>query len=130
MIRPEKRLALEQKMLALGLLEKDLLEKFILGSGKGGQKINKTHNCVYLKHEPSGISLKCQMDRQREINRFLARRELCEVYEQVLLGKRSVKSQAIEKMRRQKQRKNRKQKAKAQSSLNPTENTTAAGLEE
>jgi len=30
--------------------ETELVEKFIKGGGKGGQKINKTSNCVWLKH--------------------------------------------------------------------------------
>ncbi|MFN4872430.1 MAG: peptide chain release factor family protein, partial [Akkermansiaceae bacterium] len=70
---PDKIAALEQRMLALGIVPDDLLEKFVRGSGAGGQKINKTSNCVFLKHLPSGIAIKCQMDRSREMNRFLAR---------------------------------------------------------
>src|SRR6185436_10588305 len=46
----------------LGIHESDLIEKFILGSGKGGQKVNKTSSCVYLKHIPTGIEVKCQQD--------------------------------------------------------------------
>lgn len=30
--------------------ESELEEKFIKGGGPGGQKINKTNSCVYLKH--------------------------------------------------------------------------------
>ena len=80
-ISTEKLTDLEQRMAALGITEGDLLEKFVRGSGAGGQKINKTSNCVFLKHLPSGVCIKCQMDRSREMNRFLARRELCEQLE-------------------------------------------------
>lgn len=36
------------------LNETDLEEQFVNGSGPGGQKLNKTHNCVVLKHKPTG----------------------------------------------------------------------------
>ena len=72
MIGPEKQAALEQRMAALRVSEEDLVEKFILGSGPGGQKINKTSSCVYLKHVPSGIEVKCQSGRSREANRHQA----------------------------------------------------------
>ena len=42
----------------LTLNEEDLEEKFIRGSGPGGQKINKTSSCVELKHIKSGIVIK------------------------------------------------------------------------
>ncbi len=74
----EKWEELSKRMNALGIQDADLDESFILGSGKGGQKVNKTHSCVQLKHEPSGIIIKCQKERSRESNRFFARRLLCE----------------------------------------------------
>jgi protein subunit release factor B len=98
----EKLAALAQRMQSLGFGENDLLEKFVRGSGAGGQKINKTSNCVFLKHLPSGVCIKCQMDRSRELNRFYARRELCDQLEAIRDGKAIAKTQAIEKMRRQK----------------------------
>lgn len=96
----EKLTALERRMAALGIAEADLLEKFVRGSGAGGQKINKTSNCVFLKHLPTGVCIKCQMDRSREMNRFLARRELCDQLDAIREGKAVAKTQAIEKMRR------------------------------
>ncbi len=99
-ITSDKLAALEQRMAVLGIAEADLLEKFVRGSGAGGQKINKTSNCVFLKHLPTGVCIKCQMDRSREMNRFLARRELCEQLEAIREGKAVAKTQAIEKMRR------------------------------
>lgn len=112
-VSTEKLEALARRMEVLGFSEADLLEKFVRGSGAGGQKINKTSNCVFLKHLPSGVAIKCQMDRSRELNRYLARRELCEALEQIRDGKASAKSQAIEKMRRQKRRRSRRSKQRS-----------------
>lgn len=94
----------------LGVRENDLTEKFILGSGSGGQKVNKTASCVYLKHGPSGIEIKCQRSRSRELNRYYARKELCEQLEERKLGAASKRRQAAEKIRRQKRRRSRRQK--------------------
>lgn len=103
---------LAKKMAKLGIREEDLTEKFILGSGSGGQKINKTSSCVYLKHIPSGIEIKCQRDRSRQLNRFFARRELCERIEEKLLQEKSAKRKAIEKIRRQKRRRSKRAQEK------------------
>lgn len=53
MVRPEKLAALRERMEALGIREQDLEESFVRGSGRGGQKVNKTNNCVYLRHTPT-----------------------------------------------------------------------------
>ncbi|CAG8516758.1 5519_t:CDS:2, partial [Ambispora gerdemannii] len=55
------------------LNESDLEESFIRGSGPGGQKINKSSICVYLKHVPTDIRVRCQQSRSREDNRGIAR---------------------------------------------------------
>ena len=81
MISAEKKEQLERRMAALGIDEDDLVEKFVRGTGSGGQKINKTSSTVYLKHEPSGIEIKCQAGRSQAMNRFQARTELCEQIE-------------------------------------------------
>ena len=52
-VSKEKQDALREKMESLGIYEKDIVEKFIRSSGKGGQKVNKTSTCVYLKHIPT-----------------------------------------------------------------------------
>jgi len=74
MIRKEKLLELRNRMEQLGITEDDLEEKFILGSGKGGQKLQKTYSCVYLKHKPTKLKTKCQKTRARELNRYYARK--------------------------------------------------------
>lgn len=101
-----------ERMEKLGIHESDLTERFIRGSGPGGQKINKTSSCVYLLHRPSGKEVKCQADRSQALNRFLARRELCDMIERELLGKASAAEQEREKIRRQKRRKSRSQRRK------------------
>ncbi len=110
----EKIKALHSEMEKLNLLEKDIKESFISGSGSGGQKINKTQNCVYLKHLPSGIEIKCQKDRSREANRFFARRELLERLKEKVLGIPSKKEILEEKVRKQKKRRERR------SQINPS----------
>jgi peptide chain release factor len=112
MIRKEKFEELRERMDQLGIKEEDLIEKFILGSGSGGQKINKTSSCVYLKHIPSGIEIKCQRERSRALNRYYARRELCSRIEEKIAYKKSERQQMIEKIRRQKRRRSRRSKEK------------------
>jgi protein subunit release factor B len=113
MTSPEKQAALETRMATLGIIEEELIEKFILGSGSGGQKINKTHSCVYLKHPPTGIEIKCQSSRSREMNRYLARRELCDELDERRLGRESKRRQQVEKIRRQKRRRSRRSKQRS-----------------
>jgi len=109
----EKTAALAQRMTTLGIHETELLEKFVRGSGAGGQKINKTSNCVFLKHLPTGVCIKCQIDRSREMNRFLARRELCDQLEMIRDGKAIAKTHAIEKLRRQKRPRSNRSKQRS-----------------
>lgn len=109
-VTAEKRQALEERMARLGIREQDLVERFILGAGSGGQKLNKTSSCVYLRHLSSGLEIKCQRERSRELNRFMARRELCDKLEERISGQKSARQQAAEKIRRQKRRRSRRQK--------------------
>jgi peptide chain release factor len=96
----------------LEIREEDLQEKFIHGSGKGGQKVNKSSTCVSLKHLPTGLDVKCQKERSREMNRFFARRILCEKIENIVLGKVSPKQREIDRIRRQKLKRTKRTKEK------------------
>lgn len=108
----DKESELAARMSRLGIREQDIEESFIKGSGSGGQKINKTSSCVQLRHRPSGIEVRCQRERSQALNRFLARRMLCDRVEQIQLGKESAAEQARERIRRQKRRRSRKAKEK------------------
>lgn len=77
-VSEEKNRWLRERMEALGIREEDIEEKFIRSSGSGGQKVNKTSTCVYLRHIPTGIEVKCMKERSQSLNRFLARRDLME----------------------------------------------------
>lgn len=75
-VSEEKNKWLREMMETLEIREQDIEEKFIRSSGHGGQNVNKTATCVYIKHLPSGVEVKCMETRSQSINRFLARREL------------------------------------------------------
>ena len=104
--------ALKKRMIMLGIKESDLKEAFIRSSGKGGQHVNKTSTCVYLKHKPTGIEIKCQAERSQALNRFLARRILTDKIEALILGRESAEEKRIEKIRRQKRKRSRRAKEK------------------
>jgi len=108
----DKEGALKAKMASLGIKESDVRELFILASKKGGQKVNKTSSCVYLKHMPTGVEVKCQETRSQVLNRFLARRILVDKIESLILGRQSAEQKKHEKIRRQKRRRSRRAKEK------------------
>lgn len=112
MIKKDKEEQLKARMASLDIRDEDLVEKFIMGSGSGGQKVNKTSSCVYLKHLVSNIEIKCQSSRSRELNRYYARKELCDRLEERLLGEASRKKQEAEKIRRQKRKRSKRAKEK------------------
>ena len=65
------------KVRQLTSLDEDVLEeKFIKGSGPGGQKINTRANRVVLRHIPTGLEVSCQDHRDLTSNRRLARKWL------------------------------------------------------
>jgi protein subunit release factor B len=112
MITAEKQEKLQERMVVLGISDADLDEHFIRGSGKGGQKINKTSSCVQLVHRPSGIEIRCQQTRSQADNRYWARRDLCDRIEEKVLGEKSARQQAAEKIRPQNRRRSRRPTAK------------------
>ncbi|KAL1601607.1 hypothetical protein SLS60_006522 [Paraconiothyrium brasiliense] len=71
------------------ILDSEIEENFLKGSGPGGQKINKTSSAVQLKHLPTGIVVKCQDTRSRTQNRKTARKILGERLEELELGEQA-----------------------------------------
>jgi protein subunit release factor B len=61
----------------MGIHASDVDERFVRGSGPGGQKINKTSSTVWLRHRPTGVEVRCQAERSQAANREQAWLELC-----------------------------------------------------
>jgi len=110
-VSEEKNRWLREKMEALGIREKDIEERFVRSSGSGGQKVNKTSTCVYLKHIPTGIEVKCMKERSQSLNRFLARRELVTRVEKQL-GRLTNEDSMIGKARQRKSKRKKRARLK------------------
>jgi peptide chain release factor len=106
-VSEEKNRWLRAKMETLGIQEKDIEEKFVRSAGRGGQKVNKTSSCVYLKHIPTGVEVKCMQERSQSLNRFLARRELLLRIER-FSGGLTAETRQVEKVRKQKSRRRKR----------------------
>lgn len=108
----KKQRAQEEELLALGISMSDFEIKSLCASGSGGQKINKTSSAIFLKHLPTGITVKCSEDRSQVINRFLAIRSFIELYRKQILGEVTASDLRMEKIRKQKKRRSRRQQKK------------------
>ena len=104
----KKQEELEKRMAALNIREGDIEEKFVRSSGPGGQKVNKTASCVYIKHIPTSLEVKSSRERTQGLNRYYARKRLCELIEDRQLGKESPAALKVQKIRKQKQRRKRR----------------------
>ncbi len=111
-VSPDKWYAVMARLESLGVRAEDLQEQFTRSSGRGGQNVNKVSSCVLLTHPPSGLSLRCQEERSQYLNRYRARVRLADKLEEKLLGEKSNKRQAIEKIRRQKRKRSKRSKEK------------------
>lgn len=109
-INKEKHLS--EKLSRFGIRETDIIENFVRSTGPGGQNVNKTSTCVYLKHLPTGIEVKCQQERSQALNRYLARQLLLKKIESSILGNLSEERKRIEKIRRQKRKRSKRAKLK------------------
>ena len=102
--------ALEARMTKLGILETDLDESFVRSGGKGGQNVNKVSSCVVLVHVPSGIAVKCQVERTQALNRLRAREMLADKIEAKRVAEKASAAARATKAQRQKRRRPRKVK--------------------
>lgn len=103
---------IEQRLSALGLHAEDVEERFVRGTGPGGQKINKTSSTVWLRHGPTGIEVRCQASRSQSANREIAWKELCEKLEGKRAAAAMAERQDREQQRRRTRQKSRRQKAR------------------
>lgn len=113
-VSPAKVEALRSKIIRLGVDLKLVEEGFTRGSGKGGQKINKTSNCVQLRYAPLDLRVRCQRERKRTINRFLALRELVDQIEMKVSPETSERLKEFERLKKRKSRSQAKSRAKHQ----------------
>jgi peptide chain release factor len=107
-VSEKKQKELLERMRECSLNENDMQESFVRSSGPGGQKTNKTATCVSLKHVPTGLSVKTQTARTQSLNRYYARKRMCELLEEKLLGDKSPSALKAEKIRKQKKRRKRR----------------------
>lgn len=94
------------------LLEEELTETFVRGSGAGGQKINKTSNRVLLVHEPTQLRVECQDTRSLQQNRKIARKRLKEKLDEYLNGSQSKLGMKQQKVSTKKQKAKSKNRAR------------------
>jgi len=101
-ITPAKIAALKARIARLAIDLRTIDEQFIRGSGNGGQKINKTSNAVQLRYPLLGLVVRCQRERKRSLNRFLALRELVDEIEINISPETSKRLLEFERLRRRK----------------------------
>lgn len=103
---------IEARLAAVDARSADVDERFVRGTGAGGQKINKTSSTVWLRHRPTGIEVRCQRERSQVVNRELAWTELCAKLEQRRREALAGQQDARERDRRRRRQKSRAQKAR------------------
>ena len=103
---------IERRLAALGLRGADVEERFVRGSGPGGQKINKTSSTVWLQHRPTGVEVRCQAERSQAANRELAWADLCGKLEARARSAVQAAEQAREAERRRTRQKSHGQKVR------------------
>ena len=111
-VGPRRAKVLSDRLAALGVLERDLRERFVRARGPGGQNVNKVSTAVVLRHIPTGVEVRAETERSQALNRYRARVRLAEILEERRDGRESERRKAIERIRRQKRRRSRRAKAK------------------
>jgi len=111
-VTSQKEAELLTRMERCGVREGDLDESFIRSGGPGGQHVNRSATCVYIKHRPTGLEVKMQKSRSQALNRFYARRRICELIEEKSGDMVSAEEVKRDKLRKQKARRRKKSKKK------------------
>lgn len=101
---------IDERLAAVGARADEVDERFVRGSGPGGQKINKTSSTVWLRHRPTGVEVRCQRERSQSANRELAWTELCAKLEERQRADRARQQDEREQTRRRNRPKTRGQK--------------------
>ncbi len=104
--------SLRARFVSLGVKPGEVEERFVRGTGAGGQKINKTSSTVWLQHGPTGVEVRCQRERSQTLNRLLAWEELAGKLEWRKQETKNQAQAARELKRRQNSKKSRGQKIK------------------
>ena len=94
------------------LKESEIEEKFVKGSGPGGQSVNKTNNRVELRHKKTGIVIQCHETRSLERNRVIARSRLLEKLRSLYKPEDSQAEKVKKEKQKRKQHYDRKRKLK------------------
>ena len=92
--------------------KENVLRKQVKASGPGGQHVNKTNSCVYLKDLETNIAVKVSNSRYSEVNNGIARKRLVDKIDLELNGKNSKICKKNEKAKKQKNRNSRRSQEK------------------
>jgi protein subunit release factor B len=101
-----------RRLAALRVDPRDIEERFVRGTGPGGQKINKTSSTIWLQHRPTGTQVRCQEERSQAANRARAWAALCEKLEARRAAVAAAAQAEREAGRRRNRQKSRGQKAR------------------
>src|ERR1700677_3209991 len=100
---------IQSRLDRMGVAASDIEERFVRGTGPGGQKINKTSSTVWLRHGPTGVEARCQDGRSQVWNRVQAWADLC-----ANLTHRRASATAQARDERETERRRRRQKSRGQ----------------
>jgi protein subunit release factor B len=92
--------------------ERDLEEKFVKGSGPGGQNVNKRTTKAQLMHVPTGLVVQSHETRSLQQNRTIARRLLAQALDQRENGANSRVAVKIQRLQKQKAKRNKRSREK------------------
>ncbi len=101
-VRTEKLEELRARIKRLNIDLAEIEEKYVTGGGHGGQKINRSRNCVQLKYPRHNLLIRCQRERGLALNRFLALRELADRVELIVSPETSARAAEIQRIHKAK----------------------------